>query len=417
MHRFFHQLKTLLKSYYFVLIIGLFILSRLFIWVYRPMNFSEITYSYMPYAHLWASGVKPYLEQWYEYPPATIPIFYLPHLIDSNTWGTSFHIDYGNAYRGLVLLIDIALFAFIWQVLRKTQRKLWQRVMSLVYLIIVTAKAHHFLYDTLDWIFAASMLLAAAAPVVAKNQHFKAFFGWFGYWLGVGIKLINGPLGAIYAFLDIKNWKRTLFWMALTAGLVWGLPLILYRSSLQVMLVYHNQRGLQVDSVGAVISRVINLFTSSEVIQELYKNYEISGPISTHILNILEIIFPLSLGVFVLFSWYVISRTIQKKQDLLRIHLTFGYILVFLVFSKVLSTPFLLWHLPFVAVYPFRNFKSQFWWQLSSFLLIVMCMSPLPFINWGALHLPTLIHVLKSILLIVWLIWWVRESWKLARRA
>jgi len=410
--QFLYRLRALPADYLLKGLLVLFIFSRVFIWIFRPIEFTEIIYSYMPYAHLWASGTKPYLEQWYEYPPATIPLFYLPHLVDQSTFGTPWHLNYNQAYRGSILLIDVAVFVLIWKILQKTKITFSQRALSIFYFIATTAKAHHFIYDTVDWVFAATILLSCTAPLIL-DRRLKEFGVWLGYWLGVATKLVNGPLGIIYAFLEPKRWKKTFFWIILTAGLVWGLPLLLYRSSLQVMFVYHAQRGLQIDSVGAVIARVADRFTHSETIVELYKNYEITGPISDNILRIVEKAFPISIGFFIFFAWYLIAKTPIKKKNFLRIHLTLGYVIVFMIFGKVLSAPFLLWHIPLVTIYPFQQIKTQKWWQFTSFLFILLCMTPLPFLEWGVIHLPTWIHVAKTLILIGWLSWWIKQSQQL----
>src|SRR3989339_602912 len=120
-----------------ILLIALYIISRIYIWRSGPVSFTEIIFSYMPYAHLWASGQRPYLDQWYEYPPATIPLFYIPHVIDRGTLKyPAIHLDYLQSYRGILLLVDIGVFVMIWKVLRKQKAKVSIFAGGLVYYIL-----------------------------------------------------------------------------------------------------------------------------------------------------------------------------------------------------------------------------------------------------------------------------------------
>ncbi len=137
-----------------ILIIFLFfLLTRVYIWLTPPPQFTEIIYSYMPYAHLWASGVKPYLEQWYEYPPLTIPLFYIPHLIDTATNNFNWHIRYLPAYKGILTAVDVSIFLLVYLTLRKQKIKDSVITICLLYYSIATAKAHHFIYDSMDLAF------------------------------------------------------------------------------------------------------------------------------------------------------------------------------------------------------------------------------------------------------------------------
>lgn len=395
----------------------LFVVTRIFVWIFRPLDFTEIIYSYMPYAHLWASGVKPYLEQWYEYPPVTIPLFYLPHLIDSFTHSTFLHLNYLQAYRAILLVIDGLLFGLVWRSLVRFKVKAGIRWVALIYYCLITAKANHFLYDTMDWTFAAALALAAAPSLLtvdsgsAKLKHFASSFQtWLGYWLAVGLKLLNGPLGLPFALLQRSHWKSKWAALLVAGGVVWGLPVLLYRSSLQVMLVFHQIRGLQVDSFAAIVVRVINSFVKTETIIEIYKNYETSGPLTDQALHILSIVFPLALILFILGSswqaWRLAPKTSQHAA--FRVSITLGFVLLLMITSKVLSRPFVLWHVPLLAMLPITTYRQQARFLLPSILAVAVTLTGIPDIPLGVLQTATLVGVLRSIAFL-WLMveWWL----------
>lgn len=380
------------------ILLFVYLTTRLFIWVFRPMEFTEIIYSYMPYAHLWDSGEVPYLEQWYEYPPATIPLFYLPHLIDKYSQNSLIAINYLQAYRGLLFLIDIGLFSIIWKVLRKYQVRPTAFTFSVLYYCFVTAKAHHFLYDTMDITFAASMSLAVAAPILWKKNS-GIFFSWFGTFLAMALKLVNAPLIPVYALLDRYHWKKALLIATIAGALVWAFPLLYFRSSLQVMFVYHQMRGLQVESVPAVISSVIGSFTDSEQFIEAYKNYEITGPVSSAVKRVFDPLFYLTMSMFVL-AGSILAFRAKKNHQLLRHQFTLVYIFAFMLTAKVLSTPFLIWHIPLLAMYPFTNTKQQLKMLLISFVMIALSMTAIPKIELSMIDTHQLIGVVRSLSLL-----------------
>lgn len=335
-----------------------YIFSRIYIWVERPQAFSEIIYSYMPYAHLWASGTKPYLEQWYEYPPATIPVFYIPHMIDMATRFKVIHLNYLDAYRGELLLWDIGLFTLVWLSLRKLKVRTSMVWIALLYYIIVTTKAHDFIYDTMDLTFATAMTLGVAAPLLLSGIT-GATGSWFGFFLATCLKYVNAPLAPLYALIERKNIKQTIIAGTIGFLLVWALPLALFRSSILVSLVYQNIRGIQIDSAPAIVLRTANVFTKSEHVIEVYKNYEIAGPLTDKAKVVMKYFFPAAVALFLLGSAVYIWRHPALNAHWLRIYFTVGYILVFFLTGKVLSTPFLIWQIPLFALYPFKKMKHQ----------------------------------------------------------
>jgi len=389
-------------------LVFLFVLSRLIIWHFGPVYFTEIIYSYMPYAHLWASGVTPYLEQWYEYPPATIPLFYIPHLIDMATHGSILHLNYEVAYRLQMLVIDSSLFALIMTVLIKRKLNSALFAAPLVYYILATTKAHDFIYDTMDLSFAAAMTLGVAAPELLKGSR-AIFLSWFGYALSVALKLMNGPLGLVYAIQERKNWKQLILVGGAAGIVVWIIPLLMYRSSLSVMLVYHQIRGLQADSTGAVIVRVMDKFTHSEKVVELYKNYEMTGVLSTEMLHVLKILFPAAIIIFILYASYIVYKAKKGRQQYLRISFTVGYLILMMLVGKVLSRPFMLWLIPLIAILPFNDWKKQIRFLLVSLLAISAQLTLVPHFMIGIFDSGLLVGVTRSLLFVVLFYWWWQQ--------
>ncbi len=403
----YHKMNTR-KWIWPIIVIVFFIFSRYLTWQWKPLNFSEIIYSYMPYAHLWASGTRPYLDQWYEYPPATIPIFYIPHLIDMATLHHWYHLDYGQVYRLQMLVFDSMIFLLIWRTLIVLKIKRQSTLLALGYYMLTTLKAHDFIYDTMDISFSFFILASATLPIIFKNK-VGMLTGWLSYFLAVGLKLLNAPLALLYLLLDRNQWKKSILMAGIAFILIWGLPMVVYRSSLQVLLVYQNIRGLQIDAAGTIVGRIINNFTQTETVIEVYKNYELSGPYSTVILQILNITLPVSILIFVI--WFGLKIWQQKSQHSVdRISLTLGYILLLMLVSKVLSRPFMLWHIPLLAIFPFRSIKEQLLIYTISFTAITVTMSALPNALVLGLNLPLWAGIVRTVCFIVLFVWWLKRN-------
>lgn len=355
----------------------------------------------MPYAHLWASGVTPYREQWYEYPPATIPLFYIPHIIDRETHNTRWHLNYSYAYRGLVALLETGLFAVILATLYQTKVSKRIGLTAIGYYFLTTIKAHDFIYDSMDIVFAGSWIVGLLLPQVLSSRTWSDMQVWFSHWLfswlAIALKYINGPT-LVWSSLELlQQWKRDrITWQKLgqqiviagvAGAIIWGVPLMWFRSSLSVSFVYHQIRGIQIDSTAALVARVITLRTKSESVIEVYKNYEISGPVTDRLKPLVATIFPISLvSILGLGSWLIWTNwqpthLVYYKNQMIWLRLAWlhlGFMLVFLLTSKVLSRPFLLWQIPLFAALPWKRWQDQLRLLVPSFVMIVTTLSPAP---------------------------------------
>jgi len=398
-----------------IILIGLFVVTRLFIWVYRPVEFTDVVHNFMAYAHLWASGERPYLDQWYEYPPGTIPLFKLPHVVDMTTLNTPWHVDYATGYRLIMLVTDGLLFWFMWKVLIKSKVKSKIFVTAIIYYCLITAKAHHFMYDKIDLLFAAATVFGVAVPILIGNSLKDKVLTWLGFFVAVSLKLINIPLGLIYLITQKKSLKQSVLGLVIAFILTLAVPVMYFRSSLLVMYVYHKERGLQVESVPAVIVSTINKFTKSEQFVEVYKNYDIVGPVSAKVKAGFDVLFPVSLFVWL---GYAVNKAWGVKSNgdrvLMDQYLSVLYIFIFMLTTKVLSTPFLLWHIPFLTIYPFRSSKLQLKLMSASLVIIAVSMTKIPDLNLGLVNLHLVIGWVRSGLILWILIEWFRQRKQLA---
>src|SRR3990167_2425507 len=98
-------------------IIGFFI-SRIYILLNPPPNYSDVFHDYRRYAEMWASGITPYFTHLYEYPPATLPILYLPEYLNRLNVG-----HYYQNYRLQIFLFDIIISYLIFRTILKLNTK------------------------------------------------------------------------------------------------------------------------------------------------------------------------------------------------------------------------------------------------------------------------------------------------------
>lgn len=362
----------------------LFLISRLYILFYPPPHYSDVFHDYRRYANMWHSGLTPYLKHFYEYPPTTIPLLYNPLLVKNLGIG-----HFYQNYRAQIFLIDLLIFYFILKAIKKAKTNSAQKKLSLGFYLIAPMIAKDFFYEGIDWVFISSLSLSL---IYLK----KPFLSWLLFWLSTSIKFLTAPLAAILIYLNQKNLVKTLKTIGLSFLIIWGLPLVIFRTSLAVMYVFHTTRGIKYASFPGFIVESINYFTQSETRLNKPPDFQLQGPVSDLANQIVAIIFPISIVLVLVYALIVLIKpkkhkikTMLKKLLLLQsikldhinsqafgIKIALIYIFTIFLTGKIFSQPFHLWFIPLIALFPFKNLKSQLVFMLLALWLLVIDTTP-----------------------------------------
>lgn len=367
----------------------LFLLSRWYVFENGPKYYSDVKADYERYANMWRYGLTPYLKHLYEYPPATIPLLSLPLTLDQAGIG-----KYYPNYRAQIMLLDVAFFIYLIFIIQKIPwlEKRWVEV--LLFYIVLTTLSKEFLYEGLDLVFTACATISITLAILIKQKNFIIqVLIWFFFWLSTSIKFLTLPLIAPL-FLLITSGTLTKRILACVIGflLVWGLPLALYRSSLQVSFVHNGNRPIKYAAFSAHIIRWVNSFTHTEQQRMVAPDFEYQGPVSEQVTAINKIVFPAGLLILLFyFTYYIHTKIAPLPVNLGEIKkfltatgtanpkriVAFGllfysvYIFYLFIFAKIFSQPFHIWYIPPLILFPFANKKT---WYSVILLCILMIM-------------------------------------------
>ncbi|MCG2692104.1 hypothetical protein L6272_04745 [Microgenomates group bacterium] len=317
------------RRYFFIIAFLLFLVSRVYILKNPPPSYSDVFHDYRRYAEMWQSNITPYFNHLYEYPPLTIPLLYLPEVLNQQNIG-----HYYENYRFQIFILDAIIFIFILKALIKLKTKPISKYLSLGFYLVAPMIAKDFFYEGIDWVFTGSLALA----IIYLSR--KLLF-WILFWLSTGIKLLTAPLALV--FLK-KDWKQ----MILGFLLVWGLPLLIFRSSLGVMFVYNNERGIKYAAFPSFVVETINYFTHTETRRNQPPDYELQGPVSAAAEKAVSVIFPLSI-LLVLF--YGKKNKLDTYAGRIKISLIF-FLTIFFT-AKIFFQLFLFLYFPLLLFFPF----------------------------------------------------------------
>lgn len=393
------------KKVLFTLVFIAFCASRLFVLkhpAYTPpppgdalfdTGYSDVQHDYERYANMWRYGLTPYFEHLYEYPPATIPILSLPLSLDQAGIGY-----YYVNYRTQIFIFELILFVFILFTINRVPTKPLIKGIGLLFYIAAGVLAKDYWYEGLDLLFFGTVSIAIIIRYINKTDKFIIkFIFWILFWLSTSIKFLTAPLaiplywiykkpdlskkksiGSLLKNLFIHNRQETI--AAIVAFMiVWGIPLAIFRSSLSVMFVFHMNRPLKYGAFGTYIVETVNDFTHTEVQSDIPPHFPIIGPVSTRVEKIADIAFPVSAIALIIISTVMLQNQAARTREdkyISSLQITLIYILTTFITSKVFSSPFHIWYVPLITLYPFKSRQRQLIFIISAFIMLSLDTTP-----------------------------------------
>lgn len=367
-----------------------FIYSRIYILQHPPELYSDVKHDYERYANIWYYGLPPYLKHYYEYPPATVPLVIFPLWLDQHGVG-----KYYLNYRLQTFAIDVLLFMIILKVLTRLPTTKVSKLTAVAFYLGAPIIAKDFFYEGIDLAFTAALTIALISlKLFPLNRWRKRIFLWAFFWLSTAIKFVTFPLIVPLVLLRRLSFKRELVALIVGFLLIWGLPLAIFRSSLSVSFVFHAQRPPKYGSLPSYIAEAIGWFTKTEHRVDQPPDWQMAGPVSDKVTQIFSYLFLLSLAaIFVYFAVKIVKPKSVKDlwqkalgfKSLSLSHLdpyTFavkaGLIFIFTLFltAKTFSSPFHIWYLPLITIFPFKSHKQQLAFIFLAVWMLVMDTNP-----------------------------------------
>jgi uncharacterized membrane protein len=310
---------------------------------------------YYNYSSNFLNGELPYRDFNMEYPPLALLAFSLPFLL---SLGREITLQqYFYLYLTINALLCITQSLIILSLLRRWQSETQRQINALGILLVtvlICAPLIAWRYD----LFPALLTLLSLYCLI-ENRNIIS-----GLSLGIAVStklypVVLVPVFALYLIVDkkIDSLKRFILGGGISiAALV---PFfILSPNWLKLFLSYHQQRGLEIESLYSGIILLFQMFgigTANKIYN--FTAFHISSPYATIILKFLPY-FTVFVFAMVITSCFFHFKKISKKSgnipnDSLIVYTTIITI-TFIALNKVLSPQYVIWVLPFVPLLRFR---------------------------------------------------------------
>ena len=374
---------------------------------------------YLEKARALVSGLVPYRDVHFEYPPVALVPMVVPYLL----WpfGPVSLETYRWLFAGWEAGLMFALAIVLARVVRLGAtvdvegRQAGDPVRSMATrLIVVTigaALAITFRYD----LYPAVLVMVALWAALERRPSVV------GVAIALGVLAKLYPLAVVPALaipflapFDLRALVRYGLSFGLTIGLVLAPFLVLAGDDTFAFLRYQGERGLEIESIGAGLAMLSGLLSGQPVGQSYgFSAVQVTGPFAEAWLAALPVATFVGFGLIAWLGWRRIRLGPVTPATV--VAFAFASVLMLLVTSKVFSIQYVVWIVPFAALISGRRF-----WLAALILALTMPIHPILFgdlVDQAALPILVL-NVRNGLLLVLtaWVIADLRPSGVGARR-
>ncbi len=321
-------LFTLIHGFIFVFLFHL----------YTPLNV-DISIYFVDASKL-LSGLLPYRDFTFEYPPFSLILFGLPRMI------TSSDTLYTTIFQYEVLVFDIIGLLLVFDIGRRLGRPSWGPL--LVYTLCVLAVGP-IIIQTFD--IAPAVMTLAAIYLFWLGKHKTS---WAMLALGALTKIYPIVIAPIFLLIYFKNRQfkhiRDGLVVFCALCLIIVLPFIILGSDSILSLVdYHSQRGIQIESTYSAIILVLAKMGFTSVQTELtFGSSNIVSPAANVLAKYSTYITALSLLIV---YWFIYRQMKPGNSHFINLGVYALLVLVTAIAtSKVLSPQYLVWLIPIFPI-------------------------------------------------------------------
>lgn len=296
---------------------------------------------YYDYAGKTLSGLLPYRDFVLEYPPLALGIFTLPRIL-----GESFRWYY-VFFQTEVIIADLVIVGALWFAARRFAMSPTRVLIAYTLGVLAVGPITLHQFD----IFSAAFTTLAVVALARERSVLAAF--WLA--LGVATKIYPILLAPLFVLVEWRRGRLRQIALAVAAfiatGLLTALPwLIRAPSSLLVMVNYHKDRGIHLDSTWASVAFILRAMRLTWInVQLQFQSWQIGGPAT-------DVLVPLSSLVLFGVLAYSYRWIFQRVRGSPSIDLEFlarasaVVLLGAMAASKVFSPQYLFWPVPFLAL-------------------------------------------------------------------
>lgn len=345
-------------------------------------------------------GKLPYRDFNLEYPPLALLPFILPRIVALGL-AKNYYI-----YAFLFLLENI-LFSTINMLLLLRVRTVHSSQNQSIKVLVLYTLSTFVISPILLWRYDLFPTVLTVLALVAVLSHRPTLAGIF---LGLGVAaklypLMLLPVFTLYFFTN-KYYRAILnIWLG-TVGAVFlsFLPfLITTKDKLFSFFLYHQQRGLQIESLPAGIISLLHKWGFIELKTVAgYGSRDIVSPVDHIVLAVLPLVL-IILYISMLVSCWYRFREERHKDKLIKVESLVAYtllaLLIFIVTNKVFSPQYIVWIIPFAALLKPRQ----------AIFMLAICITTCIMVSFGSFRQLDYVKILwlnlRNILILGFSIW------------